>query len=94
MGPLAAPVWIAGLWACSRRPQLAVYRAFPIAYAILFVFFVITHGKAYYLTPIYPGRNPQLGRKSLQFKAFLSFARYRYPQRHPSEGRLLLDIVG
>ena len=54
MGPLAAPVWIAGLWACSRRPQLAVYRAFPIAYAVLFVFFVIMHGKAYYLTPIYP----------------------------------------
>jgi hypothetical protein len=54
IGPLAAPVWIAGLWACSRRPNLAVYRAFPIAYAILFIFFVVTHGKAYYITPIYP----------------------------------------
>jgi len=54
MGPLAAPVWIAGLWACSWRPKLAVYRAFPIAYAILFTFFVVTHGKAYYITPIYP----------------------------------------
>jgi Dolichyl-phosphate-mannose-protein mannosyltransferase len=54
MGPLAAPVWIAGLWACSRRLQLAVYRAFPIAYAILFIFFVVSHGKAYYMTPIYP----------------------------------------
>src|SRR5271165_3763991 len=54
MGPLAAPVWIAGLWASSRRPKLAVYRAFPIAYAILFAFFVVTHGKAYYMAPIYP----------------------------------------
>jgi 4-amino-4-deoxy-L-arabinose transferase-like glycosyltransferase len=54
MGPLAAPVWIAGLWACLRRPNLAVYRAFPIAYAILFIFFVVSHGKAYYITPIYP----------------------------------------
>jgi 4-amino-4-deoxy-L-arabinose transferase-like glycosyltransferase len=54
MGPVAAPVWIAGLWASSRRPKLAVYRAFPIAYAILFIFFVVTHGKAYYITPIYP----------------------------------------
>jgi hypothetical protein len=54
MGPLSAPVWIVGLWTCSRRPELAVFRAFPIAYAVLFVFFVITHGKAYYLTPIYP----------------------------------------
>ena len=53
-GPLAAPVWIAGLWACLWRPKLDVYRAFPIAYAILFVFFVATHGKAYYLTSIYP----------------------------------------
>jgi len=54
MGPVAAPVWIAGLWASSCRPKLAVYRAFPIAYAILFIFFVVTHGKAYYITPIYP----------------------------------------
>jgi hypothetical protein len=54
IGPLAAPVWIAGLWACSWKPKLAVYRAFPIAYAILFVFFVATHGKAYYLSSIYP----------------------------------------
>jgi hypothetical protein len=54
MGPLAAPVWISGLWVSSRRPKLPVYRAFPIAYAILFIFFVVTHGKAYYLTPIYP----------------------------------------
>jgi hypothetical protein len=54
MGPFAAPVWIAGLWVSSRRPKLAVYRAFPIAYAILFAFFVVKHGKAYYMTPIYP----------------------------------------
>jgi hypothetical protein len=53
-GPLAAPVWIAGLWACSWKPKLAVYRAFPVAFAILVVFFVATHGKAYYLTSIYP----------------------------------------
>lgn len=54
MGPLAAPVWICGLWVSSRRPKLAVYRAFPIAYAILFIFFVVSHGKAYYITPMYP----------------------------------------
>jgi Dolichyl-phosphate-mannose-protein mannosyltransferase len=54
MGPLSAPVWIAGLWASLRRPKLAVYRAFSIAYAVLFIFFVINHGKAYYMTPIYP----------------------------------------
>jgi 4-amino-4-deoxy-L-arabinose transferase-like glycosyltransferase len=54
MGPAAAPVWIAGLWASLRQPKLAVYRAFLIAYVFLFIFFVVTHGKAYYITPIYP----------------------------------------
>ena len=53
-GPLSAPVWIAGLWACSWRPKLAVYRAFSIAYAMLFSFFVIAHGKVYYLGALYP----------------------------------------
>lgn len=54
VGPLAAPVWIAGLWACLGKPKLAVLRAFPVAYLLLFAFFVATHGKAYYLTSIYP----------------------------------------
>jgi len=54
IGPLAAPVWLAGLWACLRRPTYAAYRAFPIAYVLLFAFFVATHGKAYYLSSIYP----------------------------------------
>jgi 4-amino-4-deoxy-L-arabinose transferase-like glycosyltransferase len=54
MGFLAAPVWLAGLWACLYKPRYAVYRAFPIAYVLLFVFFVHTHGKAYFLTSFYP----------------------------------------
>jgi len=74
MGPLAAPVWIAGLWASSHRPQLAVYRAFPIAYVILFVFFVISHGKAYYMTPIYP---TLLGLGAVAVEGWLQSARWR-----------------
>lgn len=54
IGPLAAPVWLAGLWASAVKPKLAVYRAFPIAYVLLFAFFVVTHGKAYFLSSIYP----------------------------------------
>jgi 4-amino-4-deoxy-L-arabinose transferase and related glycosyltransferases of PMT family len=54
IGPLAAPVWIAGLWGCLYRPRAAVLRAFPIAYVLLLAFFVATHGKAYFLTSIYP----------------------------------------
>jgi len=54
VGPMAAPVWIAGLWALTARPGFAAYRIFPIAYVLLFVLFVATHGKAYYLSSIYP----------------------------------------
>ena len=74
MGPLSAPVWIAGLWACSRRPKFAVYRAFSIAYVVLFVFFVITHGKAYYMTPIYP---TLLGIGAVAVESWLQSARGR-----------------
>jgi hypothetical protein len=74
MGPLAAPVWIAGLWVCLHRPKLAVYRAFPIAYAILFAFFVISHGKAYYMAPIYP---TLLGIGAVAMESWLQSARWR-----------------
>lgn len=52
IGPMAAPVWLAGLWRSARMPPAA--RIFPIAYVILFVIFVLTHGKPYYLAAIYP----------------------------------------
>jgi 4-amino-4-deoxy-L-arabinose transferase-like glycosyltransferase len=74
MGPLAAPVWIAGLWASSHRPKHAVYRAFPIAYVILFSFFVISHGKAYYMMPIYP---TLLGIGAVAVEGWLQSARWR-----------------
>ncbi|HUO98760.1 MAG TPA: glycosyltransferase family 39 protein [Rhizomicrobium sp.] len=54
IGPLAAPVWLAGLWVCVRKPAYAVFRAVPVAYVLLFAFFVATHGKAYFLASIYP----------------------------------------
>jgi hypothetical protein len=74
MGPLAAPVWIAGLWASLRRPKLAVFRTFAIAYAILFTFFVISHGKAYYIAPIYP---TLLGIGAVAVESWLQSARGR-----------------
>ena len=54
IGPMALPVWIAGLWALAVRPRFAAYRVFPIAYVLLFVLFIASHGKAYYLSSIYP----------------------------------------
>ncbi|HEX3754004.1 MAG TPA: glycosyltransferase family 39 protein [Rhizomicrobium sp.] len=54
IGPLAVVVWLCGLLAGMVRPKVAVARAFPIAWLILFVVFDVTHGKAYYLAPLYP----------------------------------------
>jgi 4-amino-4-deoxy-L-arabinose transferase-like glycosyltransferase len=78
MGPLVAPVWIAGLWACLHRPTLAVYRALPIAYAILFIFFVTSHGKAYYITPIYP---TLLGLGAVAIESWLQSSAWRRARR-------------
>jgi hypothetical protein len=78
IGPLAAPVWIAGLWASSHRPKHAVYRAFPIAYVILFVFFVVSHGKAYYITPIYP---TLLGIGAVAIESWLQIPAWRRARR-------------
>ncbi len=54
IGPVAAVVWISGLWASLYKPRYALYRAIPVAYVLLFAFFVQTHGKGYFLTSIYP----------------------------------------
>jgi hypothetical protein len=53
-GPLATIVWLCGLWAGLVRPKLAVARAFPIAWLILLLVFDASHGKAYYLSAVYP----------------------------------------
>jgi len=53
-GLLASGVWLCGLWAGIVRPRLAVARAFPIAWLILLLVFDASHGKAYYLSAIYP----------------------------------------
>jgi hypothetical protein len=54
IGPWAATVWLCGLWACALQPKFAVGRALAIAWALLLVMFTLSHGKAYYLSAIYP----------------------------------------
>ena len=54
IGPLAAPVWLIGLWAAAIRPRHAAYRIFPIAWFLLCLVFIVAHGKASYLASIYP----------------------------------------
>ncbi|WP_446226159.1 glycosyltransferase family 39 protein [Nocardia sp. IBHARD005] len=49
-GPLLVPLWGYGLW----RLWSSRWRAFPLTYAVLFVVFLVTGGKAYYLGGMYP----------------------------------------
>ncbi|WP_309234518.1 glycosyltransferase family 39 protein [Nocardia sp. XZ_19_385] len=51
MGPLLVPLWVFGLWRLWRAPR---YRAFAVSYVLLFVVFLATGGKAYYLGGMYP----------------------------------------
>jgi 4-amino-4-deoxy-L-arabinose transferase-like glycosyltransferase len=54
IGPATAPIWLAGLWRFTFRPALPQLRVFPIAYAATAVLVYAAHGKAYYISPIYP----------------------------------------
>jgi hypothetical protein len=53
-GPLATIIWLCGLWAGAARPKPLVARALSISWVILLLTFDALHGKAYYLTAIYP----------------------------------------
>jgi hypothetical protein len=51
MGPLSVPLWGFGLWRLWREPR---YRAFAVSYALLFMVYLVTVAKAYYLGSMYP----------------------------------------
>lgn len=52
--PLAAPLWLAGLFALLYAQRLKPYRVLGIAYLICYAVLFFLHGKIYYLAPIYP----------------------------------------
>ena len=54
VGPVSAPIWLAGLWWLAVRPPLPHLRVFPIAFVTTGVLVYTLHGKAYYLSPVYP----------------------------------------
>jgi Dolichyl-phosphate-mannose-protein mannosyltransferase len=53
-GPLALPVWLAGLWAFGIKPRLTPYRAVAVSYVVMIALVVVLHGKDYYMVGIYP----------------------------------------
>jgi Dolichyl-phosphate-mannose-protein mannosyltransferase len=51
--PLAAPIWIAGLWFLLRDPLGKKYAVLAWAYFTVLLEMLILHGKIYYLAPAY-----------------------------------------
>ena len=54
VGPLTAPIWIAGLAGFAVSPRLKASRWLAIAWAALIVLMLLIHGKSYYPAAIYP----------------------------------------
>jgi hypothetical protein len=54
IGPLLAPIWITGLLELLRNRTLRAFRCFAAAYLVLIPVFIITGGKAYYMSGLYP----------------------------------------
>lgn len=51
MGPFTVPLWGFGLWRLWRERR---YRSFAVSYVLLFVVYLVTVAKAYYLGSMYP----------------------------------------
>ncbi len=45
---------VVGLWRLLRSPDLTPFRPVGITFVLLFVVFLVTGGKAYYVSPLYP----------------------------------------
>ena len=54
ISPVLVPVWAIGWWRLARDNVLSTWRCFAAAYAVLFVVYLTTGGKAYYIAGLYP----------------------------------------
>ncbi len=54
MSPLAAPLWLAGLFALLFVPRFRSWRWYGSAYVVLAIAYAALQAKVYYLAPIYP----------------------------------------
>jgi 4-amino-4-deoxy-L-arabinose transferase-like glycosyltransferase len=53
-GPLAAPIWLAGLLSLLFSAAFRQFRFLGIAYLVCYAVLFALHGKSYYLAPAYP----------------------------------------
>ena len=54
MNPLAAPIWLTGLWSLLFAREGRPFRWYGIAYVLLSLTYLALGAKVYYLAPIYP----------------------------------------
>ena len=54
VNPLTAPIWLTGLFALLFSKRLKPYRVLGWCYLVCYAFFFVSHGKNYYLAPVYP----------------------------------------
>ena len=54
VSPGLVPIWVAGLVVLLRSADLRPYRFLAVAYLVLAVVFLLTVGKPYYITGLYP----------------------------------------
>jgi len=54
VGPIAGPVWLAGLFALLFWKPLRPYRILGWSYLVSYLVIFLQHGKNYYLAPVYP----------------------------------------
>ncbi|HEX8140812.1 MAG TPA: glycosyltransferase family 39 protein [Pyrinomonadaceae bacterium] len=54
MHPLAAPVWLAGLYFYLFSSEGRQLRALGWTYVVMLLLFIVLRGKVYYLAPVYP----------------------------------------
>ncbi len=54
LGPVSAPLWLGGLGALLWWRRLRPFRFLGWCYLFTFAFFELSHGKNYYLAPVYP----------------------------------------
>lgn len=52
--PVAAPIWLGGLWYLLRNRAGKKYALLGVAYVTVLVELLLLHGKIYYLAPAYP----------------------------------------
>jgi hypothetical protein len=53
VNPLAAPIWLAGLWFLLADKSGQKYAILGIAYLVVLLEMIVLHGKIYYLAPAY-----------------------------------------